>query len=1112
MYTKIMNPSFHPKLVTAICFLVLIMSSSATFSQDSSGVQRVGSLYHTWEGGYGMSVNGEYAYVATGLGGLSIMDVSDPGEPSEVGFYIAGSAVNSVRIVEQLCYIAGGGVMHILNLENPLNPDEVGSCDTPGKIVGLEGNYAFLVSGDELIVVEITDPTEPRVACRYNLPEGSTGVIVEGNYGYCAYNRRGDDGASWSVFNVLDLSDPERPRRIGTSYGQYGVRHIALVGEICIATLEHNGFHVFDVSDPSHPENVLYYEMPNSSISSLIIDGQYCYVACRTDRRGEIRVLDIEDPTSPRRIGSCDISVSYSTKVLAVVGDLCYINGNGGLQVVDVSNPRRPSVLGIYYLDSPMPLEVAVAGNLCYVGCKDYIDGETVGSLHIVDISEPSEPREVGFCDVQGSPEDVEVVGDYCYMAVYTGGEDDFRGRLCVINVSDSSRPEEVGSYEFEGRANGIVIADNYCYITEYHRSDPRTYLGSLRVLDVSNPSHPRELGVCDTGPAEGVAVSGNFCYVPVRRIGLRVVDVTSPSNPRVMGSCETQSLVYDVAVAGQYCYVACYRDLSLIDVRFPSEPREVGFLDTRGSTITVSDNYAYLTHGFRTEASMLYIVNIGNPLRPSEAGFYNIPGRGSGVAVAGDFAFLAEEFFLGIYECSEARSCRGEFQIDHDSIAVEVELDHEARVRLSTRNEGDYSVSWSANAYTRGNAGNVPWTIRETIPVGEITGDDRIEGVIFDGDSYFCAGSNGNDPNMIYQLSSQGALLDSFPQPGRSRLGFKDLAWDGELIWGSGEDTIYAVNREGEVVYRWLAPFRSTTNIAFDPEEGILWLSGLTTDISAYDRDGNYLGRSIDCQELRIYGLACFESDPDGASLYALNRPGVERPFQISKFNLESGEMQFEHLLLKPEHASSLNGAFMCRNFDQYQNWVLLTRANIPSNLGGDQLQIWQVQYNGDWLTIRPDNGEIRAGSSSRINVNLQSSAIDGSWEFEVGDYDGEIVIYHDGAGGEVIIPVRMTVVEQNTAPEGDVNLPSAFGIVRIAPNPFNSTTTIRYGLNCQSNVTLEVFDVSGRRIKTLVNGRLQPGTHKATLNAGDMASGLYFMKLESSGQMLTRKLMFVK
>ncbi|MCP9290487.1 T9SS type A sorting domain-containing protein [Gracilimonas sediminicola] len=79
--------------------------------------------------------------------------------------------------------------------------------------------------------------------------------------------------------------------------------------------------------------------------------------------------------------------------------------------------------------------------------------------------------------------------------------------------------------------------------------------------------------------------------------------------------------------------------------------------------------------------------------------------------------------------------------------------------------------------------------------------------------------------------------------------------------------------------------------------------------------------------------------------------------------------------------------------------------------------------------------------------------------------------------------------------------------------PNPFNPITVISYQLTANSLVQLEVFDVTGRKVAVLVNGeRKAAGSHQVTFEAGNLASGVYFYRLETAGQTLTQKMLLVK
>jgi hypothetical protein len=78
----------------------------------------------------------------------------------------------------------------------------------------------------------------------------------------------------------------------------------------------------------------------------------------------------------------------------------------------------------------------------------------------------------------------------------------------------------------------------------------------------------------------------------------------------------------------------------------------------------------------------------------------------------------------------------------------------------------------------------------------------------------------------------------------------------------------------------------------------------------------------------------------------------------------------------------------------------------------------------------------------------------------------------------------------------------PAEFELSQNYPNPFNPTTKLSFSLPFNSNVTLEVYNLIGQRVLTLVKGTLQAGTHQVELNASDLNSGVYLYILNASGE----------
>jgi hypothetical protein len=90
--------------------------------------------------------------------------------------------------------------------------------------------------------------------------------------------------------------------------------------------------------------------------------------------------------------------------------------------------------------------------------------------------------------------------------------------------------------------------------------------------------------------------------------------------------------------------------------------------------------------------------------------------------------------------------------------------------------------------------------------------------------------------------------------------------------------------------------------------------------------------------------------------------------------------------------------------------------------------------------------------------------------------------------------------------------NVPTEFALNGIQPNPFNAATSISFGLDRLSQVKAEVFDISGHRVATLYSGDLDRGNHILTWDAHRVSSGVYLLRLESEGRVLTERMTLVR
>jgi hypothetical protein len=138
---------------------------------------------------------------------------------------------------------------------------------------------------------------------------------------------------------------------------------------------------------------------------------------------------------------------------------------------------------------------------------------------------------------------------------------------------------------------------------------------------------------------------------------------------------------------------------------------------------------------------------------------------------------------------------------------------------------------------------------------------------------------------------------------------------------------------------------------------------------------------------------------------------------------------------------------------------------------------------YLGDYPNVKVDSSSF---GFSKSGVGIQEIGF-GSWPCTGEAFPGE-----ESASGEI--------------------LPSSFILHPSYPNPFNPTTAISYQLSAFSRVIMQVYDVQGRLVATLVDGVQEAGTHQVSFDGSKLASGLYFVKMQAGNSLAVQKLMLLK
>ncbi len=94
----------------------------------------------------------------------------------------------------------------------------------------------------------------------------------------------------------------------------------------------------------------------------------------------------------------------------------------------------------------------------------------------------------------------------------------------------------------------------------------------------------------------------------------------------------------------------------------------------------------------------------------------------------------------------------------------------------------------------------------------------------------------------------------------------------------------------------------------------------------------------------------------------------------------------------------------------------------------------------------------------------------------------------------------------------EARVSVPTVFGLAQNYPNPFNPATTIQYQIPVTSRVTLNVYDILGKEVATLVNETKEPGSYTAQFDGTQFSSGLYVYTINAGTFTAARKMVLTK
>ncbi len=114
--------------------------------------------------------------------------------------------------------------------------------------------------------------------------------------------------------------------------------------------------------------------------------------------------------------------------------------------------------------------------------------------------------------------------------------------------------------------------------------------------------------------------------------------------------------------------------------------------------------------------------------------------------------------------------------------------------------------------------------------------------------------------------------------------------------------------------------------------------------------------------------------------------------------------------------------------------------------------------------------------------------------------------------SGEDRIFILTAALKDNEPVTSDDRQLPQAFGILDVRPNPFNPATTIRYSLDTPGQMKIDVYNIYGQHVATIADSWQQAGQHSAVWDASGNSSGIYLVRLSANGRHDTQKITFMK
>jgi len=630
---------------------------------------------------------------------------------------------------------------------------------------------------------------------------------------------------------------------------------------------------------------------------------------------------------------------------------------------------------------------------------------------------------------------------------------------LNIIDVTNPTAPSLISTTALSGYGEGLGVSGDYAFLA----------VGSsgMQIIDISDPANPVSVTTLAGGSsgayAEGINVSSPYAYLG-NGGGTEIFDITDPTNASLISTLENDGWIQDAMPISNYLYACDWGNgIDVIDISDPTNPTNVTTLsNAKNADIMFDGNYGYIA----SREFGVTVIDVTDPSAPTVIGTYDTDGVVRKVSFGAinmsgtqtGHVFAAEVSFMSAINVSDPTNMS-----TSGSVAVPAPADG-----LCYSSTLDGNTAYVAYRYhVRAIDITTPSAMTE---LGSISVSDTgmVKKVVY-------------KDNIVFAGTRFGGLRP---------IDFSDPA-NPTYLTAVIDDRTNDVAIAGDYVYAATANNGiGIVNVATANSPTLVGYASGSTDNGRYG------------EGVAAHGNVMVQSTWGALFFYDISSP--ETPTLQDTVALTTGT---SWLTLDDNYA-------YVHDFDSLKIFDISTLSAVTQVGGVNTGGSWDgdAYREGDFVYVNVETNGIKVYDVTDItNPTLVASIDPLNNARGIVARDGYVYV-SEKAGGFSVYSNDLVL---STIPDNPV--PNEFSLNQNYPNPFNPATTISFSIKNNSNVKLEIVNLLGQTVRTLVNEKMQSGFQTVvwnglTSNGKKAESGVYLFKLTVNDQTQTRKMILMK